>query len=40
MADWRQGYNGTSAPLVVGNLVISGTAAATKACKLHRRLRR
>jgi alcohol dehydrogenase (cytochrome c) len=26
MADWRQNYNGTSAPLVVGNLVISGTA--------------
>src|SRR6185436_5170203 len=26
MANWRQNYNGTSAPLVVGNLVISGTA--------------
>jgi alcohol dehydrogenase (cytochrome c) len=26
MADWRQNYNGTSAPLTVGNLVISGTA--------------
>jgi alcohol dehydrogenase (cytochrome c) len=26
MADWRQNYNGTSAPLVAGNLVISGTA--------------
>lgn len=26
MADWRQNYNGTAAPLVVGNLVISGTA--------------
>jgi alcohol dehydrogenase (cytochrome c) len=26
MADWRQNYNGTSAPLVVGNLVISGHA--------------
>jgi alcohol dehydrogenase (cytochrome c) len=26
MADWRENYNGTSAPLVVGNLVISGTA--------------
>jgi alcohol dehydrogenase (cytochrome c) len=26
MADWRQNYNGTSAPLVVGDLVISGTA--------------
>jgi alcohol dehydrogenase (cytochrome c) len=26
MADWRQNYNATSAPLVVGNLVISGTA--------------
>jgi alcohol dehydrogenase (cytochrome c) len=26
MADWRQNYNGTSAPLAVGNLVISGTA--------------
>jgi alcohol dehydrogenase (cytochrome c) len=26
MADWRQNYNGTSAPLVVGNLVVSGTA--------------
>lgn len=26
MADWHQNYNGTSAPLVVDNLVISGTA--------------
>ena len=26
MADWHQNYNGTSAPLVVGDLVISGTA--------------
>src|SRR5438552_1085457 len=26
MADWHENYNGTSAPLVVGNLVISGTA--------------
>lgn len=26
MADWKQNYNGTAAPLVVGNLVISGTA--------------
>lgn len=26
MADWRQNYNGTSAPLVAGGLVISGTA--------------
>ena len=26
MADWHQNYNGTSAPLIVGNLVISGTA--------------
>ena len=26
MADWRQNYNATSAPLVVGDLVISGTA--------------
>ena len=26
MADWRQNYNATGAPLVVGNLVISGTA--------------
>lgn len=26
MADWHQNYNGTSAPLAVGNLVISGTA--------------
>ena len=26
MADWHQNYNGTSAPLTVGNLVISGTA--------------
>ena len=26
MADWRQNYNGTSAPLAVGDLVISGTA--------------
>jgi alcohol dehydrogenase (cytochrome c) len=26
MADWRQNYNATGAPLVVGDLVISGTA--------------
>jgi alcohol dehydrogenase (cytochrome c) len=26
MADWRQNYNGTGAPLVVGDLVISGIA--------------
>jgi alcohol dehydrogenase (cytochrome c) len=26
MADWHQNYNGTSAPLVAGDLVISGTA--------------
>jgi alcohol dehydrogenase (cytochrome c) len=26
MADWHQNYNGTSAPLVVGRLVISGSA--------------
>ena len=26
MADWHQNYNGTSAPLAVGNLVITGTA--------------
>jgi alcohol dehydrogenase (cytochrome c) len=26
MADWRQNYNATSAPLIVGNMVISGTA--------------
>jgi len=26
MADWRQNYNGTSAPLIVGNLVVTGTA--------------
>src|SRR5437763_988936 len=26
MTDWRENYNGTSAPLVVGNLVVSGTA--------------
>jgi alcohol dehydrogenase (cytochrome c) len=26
MADWHQNYNGTCAPLVVGDLVISGTA--------------
>jgi alcohol dehydrogenase (cytochrome c) len=26
MADWHVNYNGTSAPLAVGNLVISGTA--------------
>ena len=26
MADWHQNYNGTSAPLVAGSLVISGTA--------------
>jgi alcohol dehydrogenase (cytochrome c) len=26
LADWRQNYNGTGAPLVVGNLVISGIA--------------
>jgi alcohol dehydrogenase (cytochrome c) len=26
MADWHQNYNATSAPLIVGNLVVSGTA--------------
>jgi alcohol dehydrogenase (cytochrome c) len=26
MADWHQNYNGTSAPLAVGNMVITGTA--------------
>ena len=26
MADWRQNYNATSAPLTVGNLMVSGTA--------------
>jgi alcohol dehydrogenase (cytochrome c) len=26
MADWRQNYNGTGAPMVVGNLVVSGIA--------------
>jgi alcohol dehydrogenase (cytochrome c) len=26
MADWHQNYNGTAAPLVVGNLVIAGSA--------------
>jgi len=26
MADWRQNYNATSAPLAIGSLVISGTA--------------
>jgi alcohol dehydrogenase (cytochrome c) len=26
MADWRQNYNATGAPLIVGHLVISGTA--------------
>jgi alcohol dehydrogenase (cytochrome c) len=26
MADWRQNYNATGAPLVIGNLVISGSA--------------
>ncbi|MBK5292669.1 MAG: PQQ-binding-like beta-propeller repeat protein [Acidobacteriia bacterium] len=26
MADWRKNYNATSAPLAVGNLVVSGTA--------------
>ena len=26
MADWRQNYNGTGAPMVVGDLVISGIA--------------
>jgi alcohol dehydrogenase (cytochrome c) len=26
MADWHQNYNATSAPLIAGNLVISGTA--------------
>jgi alcohol dehydrogenase (cytochrome c) len=26
MADWHQNYNATSAPLIVGNLVLSGTA--------------
>ncbi len=26
MADWHQNYNGTAAPLIVGNTVVSGTA--------------
>lgn len=26
MADWRQNYNATSAPLIVGDLVVTGTA--------------
>jgi len=26
MADWRQNYNGTAAPLTVGNMVVSGVA--------------
>ena len=26
MADWHQNYNATSAPLIIGNLVVSGTA--------------
>jgi alcohol dehydrogenase (cytochrome c) len=26
MADWRQNYNGTGAPMIVGNLVIAGIA--------------
>ena len=26
MADWHQNYNATSAPLVVGDLVVSGTS--------------
>ena len=26
MADWRQNYNATSAPLIVGDLVVAGTA--------------
>lgn len=26
MADWKQNYNATSAPLVVGNLVVAGTS--------------
>src|SRR5205085_9854345 len=26
MADWHQNYNATSAPLIVGDLVVSGTA--------------
>jgi alcohol dehydrogenase (cytochrome c) len=26
MADWKQNYNATSAPLIVGDLVVSGTA--------------
>ena len=26
MADWRQNYNATGAPLPVGNLVVTGTS--------------
>ena len=26
MADWRQNYNATGAPLAVGNLVVTGTS--------------
>ena len=32
MADWHQNYNGTSAPLAVGNMVVSGLPAGMKAC--------
>ena len=32
MADWRQNYNATSAPLIVGDLVVAGTAGGEQGC--------
>ena len=40
MADWRQNYNATGAPLVVGNLVVTGTAGGDEGrARLRRRVR-
>src|SRR4029434_9329615 len=33
MADWRQNYNGTGAPMVVGNLVVSGIGGGDEAVR-------
>jgi alcohol dehydrogenase (cytochrome c) len=39
MADWRQNYFATSAPLVVGDLVVSGIAGGARRARLRRGFR-
>jgi alcohol dehydrogenase (cytochrome c) len=40
MADWHQNYNGTGAPLPVGDMVVAGIAGGGRwSARLHRRLR-